>query len=340
MTEKNKRGRPERMLEGLQARNSWNEICQIYPKLAEFEVKMLNGQLTANSISSLFDEAYQEMLSRMPAQSHRPERARSREQQLLSAAENFRAASIRLALARQLQGSVAKACSEAEITAQRWKDQMLATAVVSPPPDASAVDCAARLFKATGLTSAISRRITDFQLEPIAAIIKTAPEDDTPAPFVPVPPMLAPMTWTADNAWVSMPRQIPGYRLKEVEVSASEPGLAAVHSIGLPPFNDLAEYRLDQMLAAFKIASTNRDKRRECWALLSHWLQANRVEGWNGPATMKLREQNWVFLFAVEYGFTDGVAEFRTARFASPWREDAVILAERVRSVRPRLIQS
>jgi len=204
---------------------------------------------------------------------------------------------------------------------------MLAIALTPSPLDAHATGCAARVLKAAGLTSPISRAITDSQLERMAAILKEQSIDDTPAPSIPHPPCPVNLDWKPGNPWMSMPSEIPGYNLKERFVTPQEQGLAAVICLGLPPVANLAEFG---PVAAFQSANTNQAKRRECWKLLEQWLRANKVRGWDGPVTMKMREQAWVFMFAVKYGFVQDVAEFRKVRFPSPWHLNAVIEAERV----------
>jgi len=327
---RSKEGRPPRIIESIHALNAWNELCRKYPRLAEIERRVLEGNLTLDQAQTLFDDACADMLSWSPLYPLPSARGTSREQRLLSAAQHFQVASSRLAMARQLKGAADRACSEMEIAAQDYRDELLALALAPPPPEAYAISMAVRLLKAVCLTSAISRQLTDTQFAQFASILKSVPDEDATDP--PSPALSTPVSirWTANNAWVSMPKVIPGYRFTERPLSDFEPNLGVVYSIGLPPSNDLADFGLDGMHAAFKAARTPHAKRRECWSLLSHWLRANRIEGWDKPVTMKIREQTWVFMFAVQYGFTAGLSEFRTARFPSPWQEDAVICAERV----------
>lgn len=329
MTKANREGRPLRSIESIHALGAWSAICRNFRPLVDLEAKVQTGNLTPSELRTLFDDACSEMLSAPFLQMHPSEPGKSREERLRSAAENFQAISHHLAIMLQLKTSVETAWTQAEALLQHWKNEMLALAVTPPVHDAHALGTAARVLKAAGLTCPISRSITESQLERIGAILKEQAINNAPPPSISHPPCPVIVDWKPDNAWVSMRKDIPGYELKERLVTPQEQGLAAVIELGLPPFTDLSRFDLATEFAAFQAAGTNHARRRECWKLLKQWMNVNKVAGWNGPITMKMREQAWVFMFAVQYGFTQDVAEFRHVRFPSPWTRNAVIVAER-----------
>jgi len=278
----------------------------------------------------LFDDACGEILGAPAAKHPTSEPGNSREERLLSAAKTYQAVSHHLAMMQQVRSLVEKACSEAESSVQHWKDAMLAEALMPSPLDAHAIETAVRLLKATGLTTTISRRITASQVERIAAIVSEVAINIGPAPSGSSPQHPIEVKWSAGNPWVSMPTSIPGYRLTERPVTPHEAGLAAVFATGLPPSTDLANFAVNLSHTAFQVANTNHAKVRECWSLLDKWLKANKVIGCWDPATTHLRKRAWVFMFAVQGGFINGIADFEKIRFPSPWQANTVIEAQRI----------
>lgn len=329
MSKTNDRGRPPRHIEGSHALAAWNVVCQNFPMLAELDIKMQGGDLTVFELQALFDGVCREIISTPSMQLSSSDPGKSREERLRSAAEDLQIASRRLAMTAHLKNSVDRAWSEADALVEHWKNVTLALAATPSQNDGHTLGTAARVLKAAGLTCPISRSITESQLKRIGAILKEQAIDDAPAPLTGIVACPVNVDWTTDNAWVSMPREIPGYTTKERLATPHEQGLAAIIELGLPPFADLTKFGLATEFATFLSADTNDAKRCKCWALLKQWLTMNKVAGLNGPVSQKMREQAWVFMFAVKYGFTQDVVEFRKVRFPSPWQRNAVIEAER-----------
>lgn len=322
-----KDGRPQRRIAAIHALDAWSDLTARFPQVAALQMAMTTSNVPKAHLEAVLEAACEEIAAQ-PDRIKVVVEAAGSEDQVLTLALALQAAVQDVSLLRRLSASIAAATDHAETSVATLKDMMWAAVVKRPPIDAHVAATADALL-AAGLTTPVSRGISVSQLGRIAAILNEGAGGcrSVPATKAVKPPVS--VAWRPDNAWATLTRELPGYRLSTRAVSSQDASLCAVVDAGLPPYTDLAKFDLPLPLAAFDAVATNGARAKQCWKLIEKWLRDNHVDGSFDEGVGIRRKKSWVFLFSLVHEFNAGVKEFDAVQFASPWEANKVIKATR-----------
>ena len=139
------------------------------------------------------------------------------------------------------------------------------------------------------------------------------------------------LAWNADNPWIKLLADTPGFRLKPYPMPPSSADKYGLRRCGLPPFGTLKEFGYEPLFRRFEAANTPRLQRKTCWDVCEKWI-AQHIIGHPGPENVAAtREDAWSFLFGVRYGFAHEVEGFDGVPFPSPWSPDEYLIANRIK---------
>jgi hypothetical protein len=210
--------------------------------------------------------------------------------------------------------------AEAEIDFRRW-------ALSQPRIEQYRHNFLARL-EAVGFNAHAARKISNDDLrnfmEPFSdnqSIFSNVLASNTKPTIVEKPEIK--LAWCPDTPWVEILQAENGFQFVQRPSSPTE--LLKWRRCGLPPYQNLDDYGCPELFHAFQSAKDGRAKSTLSWKICESWLK-NNVK--YDIEAAKVRENAWIFLFGLRYGYHNDLGNMNYVLFPSPTAKDTVLCAQ------------
>lgn len=186
-------------------------------------------------------------------------------------------------------------------------------------------------LEAAGFDARAARKISNDDLEKIIGQFKEFEQSLGKAqPSALKPEISEPhemtLDWRKNNPWVEVVDTAKGYRFESRPISPEE--ILKWRRCGLPPSANLEDYDCPELFEAFQSADNWRTASRLIWKICESWLKVNvkfDIEA------SKVRENAWIFLFGLRYGYENQMKNMNYILFPSPITKDSVLCSQRTK---------